>query len=282
MFSRLPIALLFLVLLFRALTLPAQQLDKPDRLVAQGVQAYLQGEYRESCRLLQLALAAQPTGEKLLGALQYLAFSQLALGQVERGKKTFRRLLQLRPDFRLPAVTPPKIVRVFSRVKSDWQASHPRVTWRHQPPAQGRLGAPLLLTVGVSGAPAGARVRVRWQDGEGGPWNQRQLQLDAAGSWSVTLPSPAGDRALGRRYYLELVSQQGRILARLPAAANRNFEIFYQPPAPVVEEEKSSTPWWVWALLGAVVAGAGAGLAVGLTSGGSSGGTALVRIQVVE
>ncbi|RLB59899.1 MAG: hypothetical protein DRI34_00335 [Deltaproteobacteria bacterium] len=282
MFSRLRVKVVLLALLLRAPVLPAQQVGEPDRLVDQGIQAYLQGEYQESCSLLRRALAAQPTEEKLVGALQYLAFSQLALGRVEQAESTFRRLLRLQPDFQLPVVTPPKIARVFTRVKRDWEATHAPVTWQHQPPARVFLGASLVLNVGCSGAPAGAHLLVHWQDGERGIWNQQQLRRDATGTWSVALPSPAGNRALVRRYYLELVSATGQVLARLPAAAGMPFRVSFQPAEPVVLEKESSTPWWVWALLGAVVAGAGTGLAIGLTAGGPSGGTALVRIQVVE
>jgi hypothetical protein len=82
---------------------------------------YLEGRYEEARDVLLKALKFKE--EKLernrrLGALSYLAFCQIALGDMPAAQESFKRLLTLEPAYRLPAGTSPKIVKVFDDVRA--------------------------------------------------------------------------------------------------------------------------------------------------------------------
>jgi tetratricopeptide (TPR) repeat protein len=95
--------------------------EKPGELVDTGITMYLEGRYEKARDLLLKALKLKE--EKLehnrrLGALQYLAFCQIALGDTGGARKSFQRLLTLETTYRLPAGTSPKIVAVFEEVRA--------------------------------------------------------------------------------------------------------------------------------------------------------------------
>lgn len=96
-------------------------------LVDQGVRDYLEGRYSQARDLLEQALADKTLDtNRRLGALYYLACCQIALDDVPAAQHVFKSLLDLKPDYLLPAGTAPKIVRVFEKVKAQARTS-PRI-----------------------------------------------------------------------------------------------------------------------------------------------------------
>ena len=94
---------------------------QPGELVDKGITMYLEGRYEKARDLLLKALKFK--GEQLernrrLGALSYLAFCQIALGDMPAARESFKRLLTLESAYRLPAGTSPKIITVFERVRA--------------------------------------------------------------------------------------------------------------------------------------------------------------------
>jgi len=95
--------------------------EKPGDLVDRGIGMYLEGRYEKAMELLYKALdynEKELGRNRRLGALAYLAFCQIALGDMPGARENFKALLALTPDYRLPAGTSPKIVRVFENVRS--------------------------------------------------------------------------------------------------------------------------------------------------------------------
>ena len=93
---------------------------KPGELVDQGIGMYLEGRYEKARDLLDKALKYKELElerNRRLGALQYLAFCRIALGDTPGARENFKRLLTLEPAYRLPAGTSPKIVAVFADVR---------------------------------------------------------------------------------------------------------------------------------------------------------------------
>jgi tetratricopeptide (TPR) repeat protein len=100
---------------------PASAQEKPGELVDQGIGMYLEGRYEKAVELLYKALDYNEKDlgrNRRLGALSYLAFCQIALGDMPGARENFKTLLAMEPAFRLPAGTSPKIVKVFEDVRA--------------------------------------------------------------------------------------------------------------------------------------------------------------------
>lgn len=178
---------------------------QPGELVDTGISMYLEGRYERARDLLLKALKFKEEElgrNRRLGALAYLACCQIALGDVPAAQNSFKRLLTLEPDYRLPAGTSPKIVAVFEKVRS-------QMPKKIEPLAVPR-----------------------------------------------TKPRPV----------IEEKPPEG-----------------VTPPAKKPEEpepKKASSNWWIWAVVGGVVVGAGVTLAVLLSGEDEPTGNAFVNIEV--
>jgi tetratricopeptide (TPR) repeat protein len=171
---------------------------QPGELVDRGIGMYLEGRYQQARDLLLEALKFKQEElgrNRLLGALAYLAFCQIALSETAAAQKSFERLLGLEPAYRLPAGTSPKIVTIFEDVRAKMPKKiEPRPRPEEKPPP------------GVI---------------------------------------PPGKKP--------------------------------EEPRP----EKSSSNWWIWAVVGGVLVGAGVTLAVVLSGEDEPTGNAFIDIQVI-
>ena len=95
--------------------------EKPGDLVDRGIGMYMEGRYEKAMELLYKALDYNEKDlgrNRRLGALSYLAFCQIALGDMPGARENFKALLTMEPAYRLPAGTSPKIVKVFEDVRA--------------------------------------------------------------------------------------------------------------------------------------------------------------------
>jgi hypothetical protein len=100
---------------------PVAAEEKPGELVDRGISMYLEGRYEKAMELLYKALdykGVELERNRRLGALSYLAFCQIALGDMPGARENFKSLLTVEPAYRLPAGTSPKIVKVFEDVRA--------------------------------------------------------------------------------------------------------------------------------------------------------------------
>ena len=103
-------ALICAVLLMTACATPIMRdtgldkfaLRKAEKDLSLGIRAYEDGDYKNSTRLLQSALAAELflTSDKV-AAHKYLAFMYCAQSREKACRDEFRKLLALNPDFQL-------------------------------------------------------------------------------------------------------------------------------------------------------------------------------------
>ena len=103
-------ALICAVLLMTACATPIMRdagldkfaLRKAEKDLSLGIRAYEDGDYRNSTRLLQSALAAELflTSDKV-AAHKYLAFMYCAQSREKACRDEFRKVLALNPDFQL-------------------------------------------------------------------------------------------------------------------------------------------------------------------------------------
>jgi tetratricopeptide (TPR) repeat protein len=137
-FHRTCAVLCILLAVLWGLTPLAAAQEKPGELVDRGIGMYLEGRYEKAMELLYKALDYNEKDlgrNRRLGALSYLAFCQIALGDMAGARENFKTLLAMEPDYRLPAGTSPKLVKVFEDVRSKMPKKiDPRPPIEEKPP----------------------------------------------------------------------------------------------------------------------------------------------------
>ncbi len=291
-----------LVLLFCALSLPALAQAGPRaesgpvtrlakrpgaaKLVDQGIQFYYEGRYQRAMKLLKKALRSGGLDEtRILGALQYQAFCQVALGNPTGARKTFERLLDRKPDFRLPAGTAPKITGLFNEVKKLKAPPEPPPppALSHTPPGEAEAGKAVELVAQAAPMPRGGQLVIRYRYQAQGPFSRQIMSPGQGDQYRATLPAPMGEQATELSYYLYLVDGDGRRLTSMGSEA-QPIQVPYAVPAPPPEEEDEgiSIHWWIWPVVGAVALGTGLALGLTLSDSKAETGTARITIQPVD
>jgi tetratricopeptide (TPR) repeat protein len=276
--------------LSEAPTRPAVQLARKSsaaRLVDRGIQFYYEGRYQNALKLLMKALRSQSLDPaRRLGALQYQAFCQVALGNSEGARATFTLILKQTPEFRLAAGTAPKIIKLFEEVLANMTpvAPPPAPSLAHSPPASLTPGRATVLEAIGQHLPDDSRVVVFYRWDASAPYSRQHMRREPDGRWTANLPAHLGTGPAQLSYYLVASDASERQLA---TAGDQNSPLALHgasppPPPAEPEEEGTSIHWWIWPVVGAVLVGAG--LAVGLTlaSGGEKTGEALVRFDLVD
>ncbi len=256
------------------------------KLVDLGVQFYYEGRYRKALESLQGGLQdAELDQTRRMGALQYQAFCQVALGDSDSARETFARILEIRPDFRLPAGTAPKIFKIFEEVKDSLPPPKPIVEpeLQHTPPESGTEGAALTLEARVDNLPPAGQIVVRYRHDPGSPYSRQSMTPRPDGRYTATIPAPLKSGPAELMYYLYVVDGQGQ---RRAAAGGEDepFRVAFaaaQTGAEEDGEEESSYHWWIWPVVGAVLLGAGLAIVLSLPGDDEATGSARVTIKIV-
>lgn len=98
--------------------LPEQQLGFP--WLEKGIHLYFAGEYRSALQNLMEALKRGLKREDDIGkSYRFLAYSHIALGERNLGKRAFEKALAIHPRLQLdPTYISPKIMKVFEEVRT--------------------------------------------------------------------------------------------------------------------------------------------------------------------
>lgn len=255
--------------------------EPPSALLARARQLYEGLEYDRVVPLAEAVLARPGTtlDEKLEAYL--LQGSALAIvGDPADAEQPFRLLLRGRPDFDLPADTPPKILAVSRRVQVEERAiaSQLRELERKRVAEQTRVvgetpttlvgGAPLALSYRVKD-PAGAVESVRVLFRRRGDAQYSALALardDDEGAWVGAIPGEwtANDGGFALEYYVEVADAHGPLVADGAASKPLVVEV---ATGQVDRSGPPPVPLWAFATVAgtsaALLGGAvGAGLAV--------------------
>jgi tetratricopeptide (TPR) repeat protein len=255
-----------------------------SEMVDRGINLYLEGRYEDAQDFFERALSREDLDiNRRLGAFQYLAFSHIALGNFTTARLTFRKLLQLKPDYRLPAGTAPKIVDVFDKVREQFIAeTPPAVVIEHAPPQKGTLGTSTELSANVTNLPSGAKLIAYYRYDKLSDYSRKTMKMGKAGVFSASLPSPMNTDQGVLIYRILARDKGGKILASTAPASDPHQVAFSKAQSGGQKKESGSSTWWIWVLVGGVVAGAAVGLGVGLTRGGNNNGRAIVTIEVQD
>jgi tetratricopeptide (TPR) repeat protein len=100
--------------------LTSGQVVPRNEAVGKAAQQVDEGDFEDAIRTLERGIE-QPdlTDDQLAEMYRLLGLSHLYLGNEDRARDAFEKLLQARPDYELPKSAPPKIRALYARIKDD-------------------------------------------------------------------------------------------------------------------------------------------------------------------
>jgi hypothetical protein len=239
-------------------------------------------EYTKAIRTARAVLVRGGNDPKKLKRIYALLGQALAAtGQGEQAKAFFSLLLALDPGFQLERDLSPKIRAPLVKAQEDW-AGRPGLTAVHRPPDEAAADRQLVLRIKVVEDPMAmvkaARVTYQLPDSA----TRSAVKIGGAGAPELVagIPLPALKAKPGTlRYHIDLLDQKDNIVWRAGSpdsplritltgdrAAAADVAASAGTDTPATSAPAASTAWykrwWVWAIAGAVVAGAATAVVV--------------------
>ncbi|MBI3186187.1 MAG: hypothetical protein HYZ28_28960 [Myxococcales bacterium] len=250
------------------------------------------GDFEEAVKTLQAGLS-QPdtTDEQLVELYRLLGLAQLYLGNEEKARDAFEKLLQARPDFELPKTEPPKIRGLYARIKEDIRKRRVRpVTISLRQIGDSPADAPIEVAARIDDLALGAKAKLYYRRAGAQAYSSVDFVRHKASKEEYRSVVPAYEltsegRAYEMEYYVEVADAAQR---RLAGRGDPFNPLRFQVLAPQSGGGQKPMPqgggWyenpWVWVGVGAVAAGATAGIVVIATS--KPTGTLPIRITIRE
>ncbi len=264
----------------------ARELDYPQ--VERARKLIEEAEFEEALRQLNEALAQPDDSDDLLAALYELqGTTYLYLGREAQARASFERLLQAAPDHQLPRGTSTKISKLFEAVREDTRARRLRpVRVAHEPLTEAPPDVRLDVSASIEDMPPAARARLYYRRAGAEGYSSAGFAPMAGARHVARIPAyelPSEPNPWALEYYIEVSDAAGR---RLAGAGDALKPLAVRIPGSTDAKAEASAedPWyrkgWVWALGGAVAAGAAAAIAVPLLTGDKQGKLpVIIRIQ---
>jgi tetratricopeptide (TPR) repeat protein len=233
-----------------------------------------EGEFDRAVRVLQRGLN-QPdvTDDELVELYRLMGLAQLYLGNEDRAREAYEKLLQARPDYELPRSTAPKIRELYGRIREDIRKRRVRPVTIHFEPVREHLGGePLEVETRVEDLALGARAKLYYRRAGAQAYSSVDFVREKSREdFRATIPAyelPAEARPYDIEYYLEVADAAQRRLA----GRGDPFNPLYFTVRAVTERGavgEAPDAWyrkpWVWVVGGVVVAGAAGGIAYAAT-----------------
>ncbi|MBX7097840.1 MAG: tetratricopeptide repeat protein [Myxococcaceae bacterium] len=222
------------------------------------------GDFEEAVATLQRGLS-QPelTDDQIAEMSRLLGLAHLYLGNEDKARDAFEKLLQARPDYELPKSTPPKIRALYARLKDDIKKRRVRpVTLTLVPPETVAQGKSLELAARIEDLSLGARPKLFFRRAGGQSYSSVDFVRvkGSRESFTATVPAyelPADKATWQLEYYVEVSDAAARRLAgRGDAYAPLSLPVV--PELEGVDGAEKASPWYknplVWIGVGVGVA----------------------------
>lgn len=271
----------------RARVLLAQAVPRNDVLTRAAAQVD-DGDFEDAVKTLERGLE-QPdlTDDQLVDFYRLLGLAHLYLGNEDKARDAFEKLLQARPDYELPKSAPPKIRAIYARIREDIRKRRVRpVTLAFDPLPDVDGGAALVARAHIEDLALGARPKLFFRRAGVQAYNSVDFKREAGSKvdYEATVPAfelPVEETSWDMEYYLEVSdAAQRRLAGRGDAFNPLSFRVLARAVAPLPTAE--ARPWyknpWVWVGITAGAAAVTTGAVLLATSGQSA--TLPVQIQL--
>ena len=247
-----------------------------------------EGDFEDAVRTLEKGID-QPdlTDDQLAELYRLLGLSHLYLGNEDKARDAFEKLLQARPDYELPKSAPPKIRALYARIKEDIRKRRVRpVTLTVTPVSEAPGGAAVVVDARIEDMALGARAKLFYRRAGVQSFSSIDFARSKASrtDYSATLPAfevPQEDQSYEVEYYVEVAdAAQRRLAGRGDPYNPLGFRVAARKVAdgPIVEPAPLYKSPWLWIGIGLGVAAATTGVVLLATSNQTA--TLPVKIQI--
>lgn len=270
-----------------AATLLGQVVPKNEAIAKAGQQVD-EGDFEDAVKALERGLE-QPdlTDDQLVELYRLLGLSHLYLGNEDKARDAFEKLLQARPDYELPKTAPPKIRSLYARIKDDIRKRRVRpVTLAVEAIPDVDGGSAVVVPARIEDMALGAKAKLFFRRAGVQAYGSVDFTREKGSKvdYAATIPSfevPAEEAGFDMEYYVEVAdAAQRRLAGRGDAFNPLSFHVASQAAAPPPVAE--SRPWyknpWVWVGIGAGAAAVTTGVVLIATSQQSA--TLPIQIQI--
>jgi tetratricopeptide (TPR) repeat protein len=264
----------------------AQVAPKNDALT-KGQQQVDEGDFEDAVKTLQSGLDAPDLSDEQLAEIyRLLGLANLYLGNEDKARDAFEKLLQARPDYELPKSTPPKIRTLYARIKEDVRRRRVRpVTIALMALGEVTGGRPVTIEARIDDLALGAKARLFYRRAGAQAFSSTDFARVGGSktAFQATIPAfevPIEDAASQVEYYAEVADAAQRRLAGKGDPFNPlSFTVAARAVAVRVTEAR---PWyanpWVW--VGAGVGAAAVTTGVVLIATSQQTATLPITIQI--
>ena len=237
------------------------------------------GEFEDALQTLQHGLG-QPdvTDDILVELYRLLGLTSLYLGREDLAEDAFTKLLQARPDFELPASEPPKVLKLYARIKDDIQGRRVRpVSLGVQLPSSAPSAKPLYVEAEVKNLPLGAKVDFYYRRSGAQSFNSIRFLRDwhSRGIYYVFIPAydlPTESQRYEVECYIEVSDRNfTRLAGRGDVYTPLSFAVLPSKQTRPDSSLEKSSPAWTWVTASTIAAGTIAGFVL-IGSGSRLGG----------
>lgn len=221
-----------------------------------------EGDYEDAITSLEKGLTKPDlTDDQLVELYRLLGLSHLYLGNEERARQAFEKLLQARPDYEIPKSAPPKVRALYARIKDDIKKRRVRpVTLTLEPVSAIQAGAPVTFRAHIEDLALGAKAKLFFRRAGAQAFSSADFMRERGSQedFTATLPAFELPDSGDVEYYVEVADAAQRRLAGKGDAYNPlSARVAAKSAEPSVDGE-SERPWykipWVWVGVGVGVA----------------------------
>ncbi|MFZ5445565.1 MAG: hypothetical protein ACOZQL_36575 [Myxococcota bacterium] len=247
-----------------------------------------EGDYEDAIRTLEAGIE-QPelTDDQLAELYRLLGLSHLYLGNEDKARDAFEKLLQARPDYELPRAAPPKIRTLYARIKDDIRKRRVRpVLLTLTPVGEAPGDAAVVVEARIEDMALGAKAKLFYRRAGAQSFSSIDFARGKTSrtDYAAIVPAfevPAEEQSYEVEYYVEVAdAAQRRLAGRGDPYNPLTFRVLAKKSAapPVVEATPIYKSPWLWIGVGLGAAAATTGIVLFATSNQTA--TLPVKIQI--
>lgn len=247
-----------------------------------------EGDFEDAVKTVERGIeAADLTDDQLAELYRLLGLAHLYLGNEDKSRDAFEKLLQARPDYELPKSAPPKIRTLYSRIKDDIRKRRVRpVTLTLVPVGEAPGNEAVLVAAVIEDMALGAKAKLFYRRAGVQSFSSIDFVRSKTNriDYTATVPAfelPTEEQSYEVEYYVEVAdAAQRRLAGRGDAYNPLRFRVLAKKldAAAVSEAVPVYKSPWLWIGIGLGVAAITTGAVVLATSNQTA--TLPVRIQI--